>query len=133
MRFALVRSVPTNIVPVRSLPDRSTPVNIVPERFFPFSNFIERSVPAKLTLERSVRSNKFELLKFANTNLAPSIFVFLKLVFLRSALSKTAFCRFKLSKFLPDKSALTAYTTPVPDSLLPKFKLLFHTEYVCPK
>ena len=75
----------------------------------------ERSVPAKLMLERSIRSSKFELLKFANTNLAPSIFVFLKLVLLRSAVSKTAFCRFKLSKFLPDKSAPTAYTTPVSD------------------
>ena len=99
-RFALVRSVPINIVPVRSLPERSAPVNIVLERFFPCRFMFERSVPAKLMLERSVRSSKFELLKFANTNLAPSIFVFLKLVLLRSALSKTAFCRFKLSKFL---------------------------------
>ena len=77
----------------------------------------ERSVPAKLTLDRSILSSKFELFKFAKANLAPSIFVFLKLVLLRSALSKTAFCRFKLSKFLPDKSAPTAYTTPVPGSL----------------
>ena len=73
----------------------------------------ERSVPAKLILDKSVRSSKFELLKSANTNLAPSIFAFLKLVLLRFALSKTAFCRFKLSKFLPDKFAPTAYTTLV--------------------
>ena len=76
-----------------------------------------RSTPVKLTLERSVLSNKSELSKFANANLAPLIFALLKLVLLRSAWSKTAFCRFKLSKFLPDKSAPTAYTTPVPGSL----------------
>ena len=116
------RSTPFSTVPVRSLPDRSIPlsiapvksaiVNIVPERFFPVKSTFERSVPAKLTLDRSVLSSKFELSKFANTNLAPSIFVFLKLVLLRSALSKTAFCRFKLSKFLPDRLEPTANTTP---------------------
>jgi len=70
-----------------------------------------------------------DLLKFAKANLAPSIFAFLKLVLLRSALSKTASCRFKLSKFLPDKSAPTAYTTLVSA----ESKLLWITEYVFPK
>ena len=123
------RSTSFSIVPVRSLLERSIPVSVasvksapvsmVPERSFPLKLIFERSVPAKLMLDKSVRSSKFELFKFANTNLAPSISVFLKLVSIRSALSKTAFCRFKLSKFFPDKSAPTAYTTLVPSSLSP--------------
>ena len=121
-RFTPVRSASVSMVPVKS-----APVSIVPVRFFPFRFVFERSVPAKLILERSIRSTKFELFKFAKVNLAPSIFVFLKLVLLRSALSKTAFCRSKLSKFLPDKSALTAYTTPVTGD-----KMGF-TEYVLSK
>ena len=115
---------PTRFVPVRSRSERSTQVRFAPERSFPFMLVFERSVPAKLMLERSILSSKFELFKFANTNLAPSIFAFLKLVLLRSALSKTAFCRFKLSKFLPDKSEPTAYTIPVSGSLFSEFKLL---------
>ena len=127
--IAPVKSAPISIVPDRSAsvsiaPVRLALVSIVFERFFPFRFTFERSVTAKLILERSVRSSKFELFKFANTNLAPSIFVFLKLVLLRSALSKTAFCRFKLSKFLFDKSAPTAYTTPVSGSLFSEYKLL---------
>ena len=116
-RAACENVAPTRLVPVRSCSERSTKERFAPERSFPFRLVFERSMPVKLTLERSVLSSKFELSKFANTNLAPSIFVFLKLVLLRSALSKTAFCRFKLSKFLPDKSAPTAYTTLASGSL----------------
>ena len=111
--FACDKVAPIRFVPVRSCLERSTLERFAAERSFPFRSVLERSLPVKFTLCRSVLSSKFELSKFAKANLAPSIFAFLKLVLLKSALSKTAFCRFKLSKFLPDKFAATAYTTPV--------------------
>ena len=98
-RLVLKRNVSERFVPVRSCLERSTLERFALERSFPFRLVLERSMPAKLTLCKSVLSSRFELSKFAKANLAPSIFAFLKLVLLRSALSKTAFCRFKLSKF----------------------------------
>ena len=93
---------------VRSCLERSTYERFAPERSFPFRDTSDKSTPARLMFDKSFRSNKLEFFKSANANRAPSIFVFLKLVLLRSVLSKIAFCMEILSKDIPDKFEPTA-------------------------